>query len=362
MPMTDDVVAAVERVAGLAKDTLWAAGGFTVTHTAVDDSAYQWVIWESGLAGVARFWRREDAEFWIAARNLDWDALRQLASDVQEARALAWDGWEQAMLWQQTEQACCGQYDRLSDAVDALRTALRDRDARVSELEAERELGVSVCADAEEERGMAEMYARDLKAENDALRERLAVVTKDRDGLSVWYQKVVMVALDSDPIPAAERDDDTLEPPWEVFARIRRERDEARERLAVAEGEANYGKSLSKELGAKHDALSQRLATVERERDEARREAAQQAQMFHEACVVCPACSEAGGADMPVHHTPPTCDEIARVRALEAETARLRRVEEAAKVYLQQPGGNGGMLDYCDARNALRDALTTAEE
>jgi hypothetical protein len=40
------------------------------------------------------------------------------------------------------------------------------------------------------------------------------------------YAKVVSVALDCDPIPAKDRADGKLEPPWEVFARVKRERDE----------------------------------------------------------------------------------------------------------------------------------------
>ena len=48
--------------------------------------------------------------------------------------------------------------------------------------------------------------------------------------LESMYAKVVAVALDCDPIPAKDRADAKLEPPWEVFARVKRERD----RLAEA--------------------------------------------------------------------------------------------------------------------------------
>ena len=51
--------------------------------------------------------------------------------------------------------------------------------------------------------------------------------------LESMYHKVVMVALDCDPIPASQRADDRLEPPWEVFARMKRERDEARTALSA---------------------------------------------------------------------------------------------------------------------------------
>jgi hypothetical protein len=43
--------------------------------------------------------------------------------------------------------------------------------------------------------------------------------------LESMYVKVVSVALDCDPIPAKDRADGKLEPPWEVFARVKRERD-----------------------------------------------------------------------------------------------------------------------------------------
>lgn len=42
------------------------------------------------------------------------------------------------------------------------------------------------------------------------------------------YQKVVAACLECNPIPAHLREDDKLEPPWEVVGRILRERDEAR--------------------------------------------------------------------------------------------------------------------------------------
>jgi hypothetical protein len=43
--------------------------------------------------------------------------------------------------------------------------------------------------------------------------------------LESMYAKVVAVALECDPIPANDRADDKLEPPWEVFVRVKRERD-----------------------------------------------------------------------------------------------------------------------------------------
>jgi hypothetical protein len=47
----------------------------------------------------------------------------------------------------------------------------------------------------------------------------------EEETLESMYVKVVSVALDCDPIPAKDRADGKLEPPWEVFARVKRERD-----------------------------------------------------------------------------------------------------------------------------------------
>jgi hypothetical protein len=44
--------------------------------------------------------------------------------------------------------------------------------------------------------------------------------------LEAMYQKVVAACLRCDPIPACQREDDQLEPPWEVIDRIRCERDQ----------------------------------------------------------------------------------------------------------------------------------------
>jgi hypothetical protein len=57
--------------------------------------------------------------------------------------------------------------------------------------------------------------------------------------LESMYVKVVSVALDCDPIPAKDRADGKLEPPWEVFARVKRERDRMAEEINEINGE--YG-------------------------------------------------------------------------------------------------------------------------
>ena len=55
-------------------------------------------------------------------------------------------------------------------------------------------------------------------------------VTEQRDSIDSMYHKIIKEVLECDPIPACQREDDQLEPPWEVIARIRKQRD----RLAVA--------------------------------------------------------------------------------------------------------------------------------
>lgn len=80
------------------------------------------------------------------------------------------------------------------------------------------------------------------------LRKLLHDARSDRDelrGLEAMYQKVAAACLRCDPIPAFQREDDQLEPPWEVIDRIRRERDEAREERDIARLEVE---EISQEL------------------------------------------------------------------------------------------------------------------
>ena len=51
------------------------------------------------------------------------------------------------------------------------------------------------------------------------------------DAVESKYAKVVSVALDCNPAPAKDRADDELEPPWEVLARVKSERDRLAEAL-----------------------------------------------------------------------------------------------------------------------------------
>ena len=69
-----------------------------------------------------------------------------------------------------------------------------------------------------------------LKTE-EKLKKDLKVINEAYTDLGEMYSKIVAVSLECDPIPAKDRDDGKIEPPWEVFARIKRERDEAREQL-----------------------------------------------------------------------------------------------------------------------------------
>jgi hypothetical protein len=56
--------------------------------------------------------------------------------------------------------------------------------------------------------------------------EQLTSVTEQRDSIDSMYYKIIKEVLECDPIPACKRKDDQLEPPWEVIARVREQRDE----------------------------------------------------------------------------------------------------------------------------------------
>jgi hypothetical protein len=78
--------------------------------------------------------------------------------------------------------------------------------------------------------------------------------------LESMYAKVVSIALECDPIPAKDRADGKLEPPWEVFARVKRERD-----IWIAEAER-----WRKNTDLYHTVLGQRdrlAAVLQRIRD-----------------------------------------------------------------------------------------------
>jgi hypothetical protein len=45
----------------------------------------------------------------------------QLRAELTKARALAWDGWDQAVVWEQTERACEAQYEAVRHELAELR-------------------------------------------------------------------------------------------------------------------------------------------------------------------------------------------------------------------------------------------------
>lgn len=57
---------------------------------------------------------------------------------------------------------------------------------------------------------------------------RTAELEQEARKMHAMYLNVVRVALDCDPIPACNRPDNQMEPPWEVFSRVKRERDAER--------------------------------------------------------------------------------------------------------------------------------------
>lgn len=107
------------------------------------------------------------------------------------------------------------------------------------------------------------------------LRKLLHDARSDRDelrGLEAMYQKVVAACLRCDPIPACQREDDQLEPPWEVIDRIRCERDEAREDAARWESSSDAMERAGAEQARRADENREWALKAEKERDEAREE------------------------------------------------------------------------------------------
>ena len=84
--------------------------------------------------------------------------------------------------------------------------------------------------------------------------------------LESMYAKVVAVALECDPIAAKDRADGKIEPPWEVFARVKSELAEAlqqRDRLAEALRIIMADYRLDDRVSAEADMLaSEALAAV----------------------------------------------------------------------------------------------------
>jgi hypothetical protein len=69
-------------------------------------------------------------------------------------------------------------------------------------------------------------------ADCDAIRkEEYDQAIEQRDEIDSMYHKIIKEVLECDQIPACKRKDDQLEPPWEVIARVREQRDRLAEAL-----------------------------------------------------------------------------------------------------------------------------------
>jgi hypothetical protein len=59
--------------------------------------------------------------------------------------------------------------------------------------------------------------------------KELDALRAERDALEADYRRIIIEVLACDPLPASQQPDDQLEPPWNVIARLRAERDALRE-------------------------------------------------------------------------------------------------------------------------------------
>lgn len=65
-----------------------------------------------------------------------------------------------------------------------------------------------------------------LCQENATLRRMMIQAEEQRDSIDSMYHKIIKEVLKCDPISACKREEDQLEQPWEVIARIREQRDD----------------------------------------------------------------------------------------------------------------------------------------
>lgn len=79
--------------------------------------------------------------------------------------------------------------------------------------------------------------------------------------LESMYAKVVAVALECDPIAAKDRTDGKIEPPWEVFTRVKRERDK------LAEENKQLKSQLTQTRGAVTISRNGYVQELEQQRD-----------------------------------------------------------------------------------------------
>ena len=75
----------------------------------------------------------------------------------------------------------------------------------------------------------------EMTTENARLREENARLREENAALGSRMHRCEMAALEAGPIPACDREEGTLEPPWEVFTRMIRERDELQARVCPGE-------------------------------------------------------------------------------------------------------------------------------
>lgn len=85
---------------------------------------------------------------------------------------------------------------------------------------------------------LAYAYAKGQNDQCQNIFERIralkSVPNTQGEDVEAMYQKVVKIALECDPIPACKRANDQLEPPWEVFARVKRARAELEQLYGAA--------------------------------------------------------------------------------------------------------------------------------
>jgi len=106
--------------------------------------------------------------------------------------------------------------------------------------------------------GRCEMCVQKLEHERDAAEKRAEEVEGG-------YQKMISAVLNCSPLPAKDRPDDQLEPPWDVIRRMKRERDEARAELLAL----SCAFKENDEIGSQ--CIAKLRAEVERLRAEAHR-------------------------------------------------------------------------------------------
>jgi len=104
-------------------------------------------------------------------------------------------------------------------------------------------------------------------ADCDAIRkEEYDQAIEQRDEIDSMYHKIIKEVLECDQIPACQREDDQLEPPWEVIARVREQRDRLAEALKelLTTGDNGYGTPTDKAW----EMAEQAIAAVEGGSDE----------------------------------------------------------------------------------------------